>query len=105
MATSSKSQPTIRTNLLYQETLGYEIYSLFMLNLIPIFLYNNSTLIRRKNYKRFSCLVPCSTRISLYDFVFLNPPINENCTSLFVEKSYYVQAVGDSKLIFDILFF
>ncbi|CAG8971987.1 hypothetical protein HYALB_00003325 [Hymenoscyphus albidus] len=33
--------------------------------------------------------------ISLQDFVFLNPPINENCTNLFAEESYCVQAVGD----------
>lgn len=33
--------------------------------------------------------------ISLADFVFLNPAINENCTNLFAEESYCVQAVGD----------
>lgn len=29
------------------------------------------------------------------DFLFLNPGINENCTNLFAEESYCVQAVGD----------
>ncbi|KAF8457864.1 LysM domain-containing protein [Kalaharituber pfeilii] len=33
--------------------------------------------------------------ISLDDFVFLNPAINENCTNLFANESYCVQAVGD----------
>ncbi|KAH8901682.1 hypothetical protein GQ53DRAFT_851663 [Thozetella sp. PMI_491] len=33
--------------------------------------------------------------ITLPDFVFLNPAINENCTNLFAEESYCVQAVGD----------
>ncbi|KAK5654042.1 hypothetical protein OQA88_7720 [Cercophora sp. LCS_1] len=33
--------------------------------------------------------------ISLADFIFLNPAINENCTNLFAEESYCVQAVGD----------
>ncbi|KAJ3957715.1 hypothetical protein N0V92_005734 [Colletotrichum tropicale] len=33
--------------------------------------------------------------ISLTDFVFLNPAINENCTNLYAEESYCVQAVGD----------
>jgi len=36
--------------------------------------------------------------ISLDDFVFLNPVINANCTNLFAEESYCVQAVGDSEL-------
>jgi hypothetical protein len=36
--------------------------------------------------------------ISLDDFVFLNPVINANCTNLFAEESYCVQAVGDSVL-------
>lgn len=35
--------------------------------------------------------------ISLKDFVLLNPAINENCTNLYAEDSYCVQAVGDSK--------
>ena len=35
--------------------------------------------------------------ITLEDFVFLNPAINENCTNLFLGESYCVQAVGDSK--------
>jgi len=35
--------------------------------------------------------------ISLSDFSFLNPAINENCTNLFAEESYCVQAVGDSE--------
>lgn len=34
--------------------------------------------------------------LSLDDFVFLNPAINENCTNLFADESYCVQAVGDS---------
>lgn len=33
--------------------------------------------------------------ISLADFVFLNPAINENCTNLYAEESYCIQAVGD----------
>jgi hypothetical protein len=37
--------------------------------------------------------------ISLSDFVFLNPAINDNCTNLFADESYCVQAVGDSKTI------
>jgi len=37
--------------------------------------------------------------ISLDDFVFLNPAINANCTNLFAEESYCVEAVGDSKQI------
>lgn len=35
--------------------------------------------------------------ITLSDFVFLNPTINQNCTNLFAAESYCVQAVGDSK--------
>lgn len=35
--------------------------------------------------------------ISLDDFVFLNSAINENCTNLFADESYCVEAVGDSK--------
>jgi hypothetical protein len=35
--------------------------------------------------------------ISLDDFVFLNPAINANCTNLFADESYCVEAVGDSK--------
>lgn len=33
--------------------------------------------------------------ISLADFLFLNPAINENCTNLFALESYCVQAYGD----------
>ncbi|KAK0736847.1 LysM domain-containing protein [Apiosordaria backusii] len=33
--------------------------------------------------------------ISLQDFIFLNPMLNENCTNLFAEESYCVQPVGD----------
>ncbi|KAF8252101.1 LysM domain-containing protein [Wilcoxina mikolae CBS 423.85] len=33
--------------------------------------------------------------ISLDDFIVLNPVINTNCTNLFAEESYCVQAVGD----------
>ncbi|CAI4218948.1 unnamed protein product [Parascedosporium putredinis] len=33
--------------------------------------------------------------ISLDDFRFLNPAINENCTNLFAEESYCVKAAGD----------
>jgi hypothetical protein len=36
--------------------------------------------------------------ISLTDFVFLNPAINENCTNLYANESYCVEAVGDSML-------
>lgn len=35
--------------------------------------------------------------ISLPDFIFLNTAVNENCTNLFADESYCVQAVGDSK--------
>jgi hypothetical protein len=35
--------------------------------------------------------------ISLTNFVFLNPAINDNCTNLFADESYCVEAVGDSK--------
>lgn len=37
-------------------------------------------------------------KISLEDFVFLNPSINANYTNLLADESYCVQAVGDSKL-------
>ncbi|KAK0647930.1 LysM domain-containing protein [Lasiodiplodia hormozganensis] len=33
--------------------------------------------------------------ISLEDFIFLNPAINENCTNLYADESYCVEAVGD----------
>ncbi|KAK4200451.1 LysM domain-protein [Triangularia verruculosa] len=33
--------------------------------------------------------------ISLVDFIFLNPMVNENCTNLFAQESYCVQPVGD----------
>ncbi|KAL8902634.1 MAG: hypothetical protein Q9207_004516 [Kuettlingeria erythrocarpa] len=33
--------------------------------------------------------------ITLDDFIFLNPSINSNCTNLFADESYCVQAVGD----------
>lgn len=35
--------------------------------------------------------------IPLADFLFLNTGVNENCTNLFVDESYCVQAVGDSE--------
>lgn len=35
--------------------------------------------------------------ITLKDFVFLNPDINENCTNLYAYESYCIQAVGDSE--------
>lgn len=35
--------------------------------------------------------------ITMDDFIFLNPAINSNCTNLFADESYCVQAVGDSK--------
>ncbi|CAF9933065.1 MAG: hypothetical protein HETSPECPRED_008521 [Heterodermia speciosa] len=34
-------------------------------------------------------------KITMADFVFLNPSINANCTNLFADESYCVQAVGD----------
>lgn len=37
--------------------------------------------------------------ISMSDFIFLNPSINENCTNLYINESYCVQPVGDSKPI------
>lgn len=33
--------------------------------------------------------------ISLDNFLFLNPSVNENCTNLWAETSYCVEAVGD----------
>ena len=39
-------------------------------------------------------------KITMDDFVFLNPAINSNCTNLFAYESYCVQPVGDSKLHF-----
>lgn len=45
----------------------------------------------------FCNLIIMKFGISLDDFVFLNPAINENCTNLFAEESYCVQPVGDSK--------
>ncbi|EAS33736.3 LysM domain-containing protein [Coccidioides immitis RS] len=33
--------------------------------------------------------------ISMEDFIFLNPAINSNCTNLYADESYCVQAVGD----------
>ncbi|KAI3331384.1 hypothetical protein F4824DRAFT_294880 [Ustulina deusta] len=33
--------------------------------------------------------------ITLSDFVFLNPAINDNCTNLFADESYCISAVGD----------
>lgn len=35
--------------------------------------------------------------ISLKDFLFLNPNLNNNCTNLFASESYCIQAVGDSE--------
>lgn len=43
----------------------------------------------------FCNLITMKFGISLSDFRFLNPAINENCTNLFAEESYCVQAVGD----------
>ena len=37
--------------------------------------------------------------VSVSDFQFLNPSINQNCTNMMLGKSYCVQAVGDSKSI------
>ncbi|KAL8772227.1 MAG: hypothetical protein Q9203_001365 [Teloschistes exilis] len=34
-------------------------------------------------------------KITMDDFIFLNPAINANCTNLFADESYCVQAVGD----------
>lgn len=41
-------------------------------------------------------LISMKFGISLEDFVFLNPAINTNCTNLFAEESYCIQAVGNS---------
>lgn len=38
-------------------------------------------------------------KITIDDFLFLNPAVNTNCTNLFAEESYCVQAVGDSKFL------
>jgi hypothetical protein len=35
--------------------------------------------------------------ISLDDFRFLNPDINDNCTNLFAYESYCILPVGDSE--------
>lgn len=35
--------------------------------------------------------------ISLSDFLFLNPEVFSNCTNLYADESYCVEAVGDSK--------
>ncbi|KAH9232174.1 carbohydrate-binding module family 50 protein [Colletotrichum gloeosporioides 23] len=40
-------------------------------------------------------LVTLKFAISLPDFMFLNTGINSNCTNLFAQESYYIQAVGD----------
>ncbi|KAK2015703.1 LysM domain-containing protein [Colletotrichum eremochloae] len=43
----------------------------------------------------FCNLITMKFGISLSDFIFLNPAINENCTNLYAEESYCVQPVGD----------
>ncbi|KAI5866007.1 LysM domain-containing protein [Durotheca rogersii] len=40
-------------------------------------------------------LVIMKFAISLSDFLFLNPAVNENCTNLFAYESYCIQPVGD----------
>ncbi|KAJ5043210.1 LysM domain-containing protein [Bipolaris maydis] len=40
-------------------------------------------------------LVTLKFAISLSDFMFLNTGINSNCTNLFAQESYCIQAVGD----------
>ncbi|KAF5852240.1 hypothetical protein GGP41_001009 [Bipolaris sorokiniana] len=40
-------------------------------------------------------LVTLKFAISLNDFMFLNTGINSNCTNLFAQESYCIQAVGD----------
>jgi len=42
-------------------------------------------------------LITIKYGISLADFVFLNPAINQNCTNLYEGESYCVVPVGDSK--------
>ena len=42
-------------------------------------------------------LLTLKFHLSLQDFVFLNPTINVNCTNLYADESYCVQAVGDSQ--------
>lgn len=44
-------------------------------------------------------LVILKFAIPLEDFLFLNTGINVNCTNLYADESYCVQAVGDSKFI------
>ncbi|KAK8048097.1 LysM domain-containing protein [Apiospora saccharicola] len=39
-------------------------------------------------------LITMRFSISLDDFIFLNPAVNENCTNLYAEESYCVQPVG-----------
>ena len=42
-------------------------------------------------------LITMKFSISLSDFIFLNPAINENCTNLYAEESYCVHPVGQRK--------
>lgn len=42
-------------------------------------------------------LVTMKYGISLSDFIFLNPSVNENCTNLLRDISYCVEPVGDSE--------
>lgn len=37
-------------------------------------------------------------KITMDDFIFLNPSINSNCTNLLADESYCIQAIGDSKV-------
>lgn len=43
----------------------------------------------------YCSLVIIKFSISLDDFLFLNPEVNENCTNLYAEEAYCVEAVGD----------
>ncbi|KAI0202237.1 hypothetical protein F4808DRAFT_468789 [Astrocystis sublimbata] len=56
---------------------------------------NNCGLSYRAEKGDYCNLVILKFGITLPNFVFLNPAINENCTNLFAEESYCVQAVGD----------
>ncbi|KAK8007950.1 carbohydrate-binding module family 50 protein [Apiospora marii] len=41
-------------------------------------------------------LITMRFHISLADFIFLNPAVNENCTNLYADESYCVQPVGQT---------
>ncbi|KAF8457847.1 hypothetical protein BDZ91DRAFT_785929 [Kalaharituber pfeilii] len=66
---------------------------------VPTDLANQTTTYCGRYYQAqvgdYCNLIVMKYGISLSDFVFLNPAINVNCTNLFAQESYCVQAVGD----------